>query len=198
MIMETQMEQAEELLLPAALEAILFASGEPLSLTQLAQGCEVEESVVLTALEQLTMEYAARDSGIRIARLGNNWQMCTQKRYASVIQRTMETKKMAPLSAAAMEVLTIVAYNQPVTKSFVEHVRGVDSSSVVNTLVEKELLMESGRLEVPGHPIAYVTTPHFLRCFGLSSLADLPPLPVSVSQAQTAETESAEQKAESV
>ncbi|MFR3812212.1 MAG: SMC-Scp complex subunit ScpB [Ruminococcus callidus] len=76
-----------------------------------------------------------------------------------------------------MEVLTIVAYNQPVSKGFVEHVRGVDSSSVVNTLVEKELLMEAGRLDVPGKPIAYATTPHFLRCFGLQSLEELPPLP---------------------
>ena len=91
--------------------------------------------------------------------LGDSWQMCTHTAYAAVIERAMETKKAAPLSAAAMEVLTIVAYNQPVSKGFVEHVRGVDSSSVVNTLVEKELLMEAGRLDVPGKPIAYATTP---------------------------------------
>lgn len=84
-----------------------------------------------------------------------------------------------------MEVLTIVAYNQPVSKGFVEHVRGVDSSSVVNTLVEKELLMEAGRLDVPGKPIAYATTPHFLRCFGLQSLEELPPLPVSAAPQET-------------
>jgi len=96
-----------------------------------------------------------------LQQLGDSWQMCTHPAYATVIQRAVETKKAAPLSAAAMEVLTIVAYNQPVSKSFVEHVRGVDSSSVVNTLVEKELLTEAGRLDVPGKPVAYATTPPF-------------------------------------
>ena len=185
MCIEEQVDEwkkKREISLSAALEAILFASGEPISLLQMAQGCEAEENVVLTALMQLAAEYEARSGGICIRRLGESWQMCTKKAYASVIQHTMETKKMTPLSAAAMEVLTIVAYNQPVSKSFVEHVRGVDSSSVVNTLVEKELLMENGRLEVPGHPIAYITTPHFLRCFGLTSLDELPPLPVTVPQ----------------
>jgi len=165
----------------AALEAVLFASGEPISSSRLAQATESEESVVLVALEQLSQVYQLQHRGICIKRLGENWQMCTNSIYADVIQRAMETKKMTPLSSAAMEVLTIIAYNQPVSKSFVEHIRGVDSSSVVNTLVEKELLVEDGRLEVPGHPIAYVTTSHFLRCFGLSSLDDLPPLPVSAA-----------------
>ena len=123
--------------------------------------------------------------------------MCTHPAYATVIQRAVETKKAAPLSAAAMEVLTIVAYNQPVSKSFVEHVRGVDSSSVVNTLVEKELLTEAGRLDVPGKPVAYATTPHFLRCFGLQSLDELPPLPVSaVPQEMVSESEESDDLAE--
>ncbi len=99
----------------------------------------------------------------------------------------MENKKSAPLSNAAMEVLTIVAYNQPVTKSFIEHVRGVDSSSVVNTLVDRELLEEAGRLDIPGKPIAYKTTSNFLRCFELTSLGDLPPLPILQPQKSSAD-----------
>ena len=102
--------------------------------------------------------------------------MSTKSETAEYIRSAMENKRQAPLSNAAMEALTIVAYNQPVSKSFVENVRGIDSSSVINSLVEKGLLEENGRLEVPGHPVAYRTTSAFLRCFGLSSLDDLPPL----------------------
>ena len=123
------------------LEAVLFASGEPVTLSRLAQACEAPESTVLTALKQLSAWYEKQKSALCVQQLGDSWQMCTHTAYAAVIERAMETKKAAPLSAAAMEVLTIVAYNQPVSKGFVEHVRGVDSSSVVNTLVEKELLM---------------------------------------------------------
>lgn len=171
----------------AAVEAVLFACGEPISLSRLSQVCEAEEANVLQALEQLELQYEIQESALRVQKLGECYQMCTHPAYADVIRRAAETKKAAPLSPAAMEVLTIVAYNQPVSKSFVEHVRGVDSSSVVNTLVEKELLTEAGRLAVPGHPIAYATTPHFLRCFGLSSLEELPPL--SAMTAMVASTE---------
>ena len=178
-------------------EAVLFASGEPISVTRLASACEAGEDAVLTALRRLAAEYAEQKSAVSVVQLGDSWQMCTHPAYATVIQRAVETKKAAPLSAAAMEVLTIVAYNQPVSKSFVEHVRGVDSSSVVNTLVEKELLTEAGRLDVPGKPVAYATTPHFLRCFGLQSLDELPPLPVSaVPQEIVPESEESDDLAE--
>lgn len=179
------------------LEAVLFASGEPVPVSRLAQACEVSESAVQTALQQLAAWYEKQKSAICVQQLGDSWQMCTHPAYATVIQRAVETKKAAPLSAAAMEVLTIVAYNQPVSKSFVEHVRGVDSSSVVNTLVEKELLTEAGRLDVPGKPVAYATTSHFLRCFGLQSLDELPPLPVSaVPQEMVPESEESDDLAE--
>lgn len=179
------------------LEAVLFASGEPVPVSRLAQACEVSESAVQTALQQLAAWYEKQKSAICVQQLGDSWQMCTHPAYATVIQRAVETKKAAPLSAAAMEVLTIVAYNQPVSKSFVEHVRGVDSSSVVNTLVEKELLTEAGRLDVPGKPVVYATTPHFLRCFGLQSLDELPPLPVSaVPQEMVPESEESDDLAE--
>jgi segregation and condensation protein B len=102
--------------------------------------------------------------------------MCSREEYAPQIRQVLETKRNVPLSNAAMEVLTIIAYNQPVSKGFVENVRGVDSSSVVNNLTEKGLIEEAGRLDVPGKPIVYRTTPVFLRSFGLASLAELPPL----------------------
>ena len=174
------------------LEAVLFASGEPVTVTRLAQACEASEIAVTAALKQLALWYDEQNSAICVQQLGDAWQMCTRPQFAPAIQRAVETKKQAPLSAAAMEVLTIVAYNQPVSKGFVEHVRGVDSSSVVNTLVEKELLMEAGRLEVPGRPIAYATTPHFLRCFGLNSLDELPPLPILAAANQSGSEETQE------
>ena len=174
------------------LEAVLFASGEPVTVTRLAQACEASEIAVAAALKQLALWYDEQNSAICVQQLGDAWQMCTRPQFAPAIQRAVETKKQAPLSAAAMEVLTIVAYNQPVSKGFVEHVRGVDSSSVVNTLVEKELLMEAGRLEVPGRPIAYATTPHFLRCFGLNSLDELPPLPILAAENQSGSEETQE------
>lgn len=158
------------------IEAILFASGEPVPVLRIAEVCGETSTEVEKALAQLAAKYTEMNSAVCVQQLGECWQMCTRPAYGDVVQKALETKKTAPLSVAAMEVLTIVAYNQPVSKSFVEHVRGVDSSSVVNTLVEKELLAEAGRLDVPGRPIAYVTTPHFLRCFGLASLDDLPPL----------------------
>ena len=103
--------------------------------------------------------------------------MCTNPDFADYIKKALEIKKNIPLSQAAMEVLAIIAYNQPVTKSFVEQVRGVESSQIVNNLVEKGLVEEAGRLDVPGRPISYKTSINFLRCFGLSGLDKLPPLP---------------------
>ena len=110
-------------------------------------------------------------------KLGDCRQLGIRDDFTEYVKAAVETKKNTPLSPAAMEVLTIVAYNQPVSKSFVERVRGIDSSSVVNSLTEKNLLEEAGRLDVPGRPVAYRTTPVFLRCFGLESLDDLPPIP---------------------
>lgn len=161
----------------ADIEAILFAAGEPVPAEVLAQAGEVEPEVLPRILALLSDRYEETHSALQILRLEQSYQLATRPIHMNAIKRAMETKRNAPLSPAAMETLTIVAYNQPVTKSFVEHVRGIDSSSVVNTLVERDLLMDAGRLDVPGKPIAYRTTPRFLRCFGLNSLDDLPPLP---------------------
>ncbi len=128
-------------------------------------------------IDRLERKYNVSDSAIRVLRLENSYQLSTREEYAPYIKRAMENKRQARLSPAALEVLAVVAYNQPVTKAFVEQVRGTDSSGVINTLVERELLYEAGRLELPGRPITYKTTDNFLRCFKLESLAQLPSLP---------------------
>ena len=161
----------------AAIEAILFASGEPISVKRLADTVEVEEETVYKICKTLQDRKKTDESGICIVELNDSFQMCTNPDFADYIKKALEIKKNIPLSQAAMEVLAIIAYNQPVTKSFVEQVRGVESSQIVNNLVEKGLVEEAGRLDVPGRPISYKTLINFLRCFGLSGLDKLPPLP---------------------
>ncbi len=119
--------------------------------------------------------------------LDQSYQMVTREEYAAVIREALEVKNNTPLSQAALEVLAIIAYNQPVTKSFVEQIRGVDSSSVVNSLVAKGLVQEMGRLEIPGRPISYGTTEHFLRCFGMQSIETLPKIPQPQEQPEAQE-----------
>ena len=159
-----------------AIETILFASGEPVELYRLSQASGIDVGTIPSMIKLLNERYDGCGSGICIKKLDSSYQMCTREEFAPQIRMALETKKNTPLSNAGMEALTIIAYNQPVSKSFVENVRGVDSSSVVNNLVEKGLVEEAGRLDVPGKPIVYRTTPVFLRTFGLSSIADLPPL----------------------
>ena len=169
----------------AIVEAILFASGEPVEEVRIAEAAQLEKSDVVTVVKILNERYTDNSSALNIIKLGSKYQMCTRKEYAEYIKAAMESKKQAPLSNAAMEALTVIAYNQPVTKSFVENVRGIDSSSVINTLVEKGLLEEDGRLNGPGRPVAYKTSDNFLRCFGLTSLDDLPPLVRDAEDKQT-------------
>lgn len=158
----------------ATAEAILFAAGEPMETERLAMTLNILERDVQPLLEQLAERYRETGSALQVMHLGDAWQLGTREEFAPMIRTALETKRMQPLSNAAMEALTIVAYNQPVSKGFVERVRGIDSSSVVNSLVDKGLLEEAGRIDVPGRPIAYRTTPLFLRTFGLSSLEELP------------------------
>ena len=150
------------------IEALLFASGEPISLDRLSEASGIEPETVVKLIDRLERKYNVSDSAIRVLRLENSYQLSTREEYAPYIKRAMENKRQARLSPAALEVLAVVAYNQPVTKAFVEQVRGTDSSGVINTLVERELL---------GRPITYKTTDNFLRCFKLESLAQLPSLP---------------------
>ena len=163
-------------LLPC-LEAVLFATGEPIEIERLALGLQTDESVVENALHTLKERYDDPQSGLCLLNLDGKYQLCTKKQFADSIRAVIEVKKNAPLSQAAFEVLAIIAYNQPVTKAFVEQVRGVDCSGVIANLCQKSLIEEKGRLELPGRPLIYGTTPDFLRCFSLSSLKDLPPVP---------------------
>ena len=163
--------------LKAEIEAILFASGDPISVDKLAEATEYSTSEILDACNELVEDSAKDDRGIAVLELNYAFQMATKSQYADSIKHTLQIKKNTPLSPAAMEVLAIICYNQPVTKSFVQEIRGVDSSQIVNSLVEKGLIKEMGRLDLPGRPIAYGTTSDFLRCFGVKSLSELPQIP---------------------
>ncbi|MCQ2476235.1 MAG: SMC-Scp complex subunit ScpB [Clostridia bacterium] len=166
--------------LRAAIEAILFASGEPLEVTRIAEALEIDVEMVQAFMFEIGAALDNRGSGICLLKLGNKYQLCSRVEYAQQIRDVLDLKKNIPLSNAALEVLAVVAYNQPVTKAYVEQVRGVDCSGVVNTLCQKGLLEERGRLELPGRPLLYGTTPNFLRCFCLTTLADLPELPEKI------------------
>lgn len=161
----------------AAIEAVLFAAGAPVEADRLANALETELKAVKSAAEELITEYNASESGLTIIKLNEGYQMCNKKEYGEYIRKVMDLRRNTPLSQAALEVLAVVAYNQPVTKAFVEQVRGVDCSGVIGSLTAKGLVEERGRLELPGRPLLYGTTENFLRCFQLSSLSDLPPLP---------------------
>lgn len=160
----------------AALEAILFAYAEPISATRLADALGVEQPVAEGLLQALCDELAREERGLCLLRLENRWQLSTKPAYGDYIKKALDTRRNTPLSQAALEVLSIIAYNQPVSRSFIEQVRGIDSSHTVQSLQQKGLVEEAGRLELPGRPIALRTTDVFLRTFGLSSLQDLPPL----------------------
>lgn len=180
----------------SVIEAILFAHGEPIEAEKLSAAAGIEQDTLVKLIQLLMDRYESTSSALTVLKLGNCYQLAARAEYIEYVRAAMESKKNTPLSPAAMEVLTIIAYNQPVTKGFVEHIRGIDSSSVVNSLVEKNLLEEAGRLDVPGKPIAYKTTPAFLRCFQLSSLDDLPALPNSEGQVSFDEILIAKEEAE--
>lgn len=169
------------------LEAVLFAVGEPIEITRLSQALGVEIVLLGEVLEILKEKYEDENSGLCLLRLDDKYQLCTKQQYADSIRSVIEVKKNTPLSQAAFEVLAIVAYNQPVTKSFIEQIRGVDCSAVISNLCQKSLIEEKGRLELPGRPLIYGTTPEFLRCFCISSLSELPELPESDKEEATQE-----------
>ena len=155
-------------------EAILFAAGEPVETERLSFAAETDPDEIRAVMKELMDLYAFERRGIRIVRLEDSWQMCSQNDLAPWVTRALETRKPPKLSASQLETLTIIAYYQPTTKAFVEKLRGVDSSYSVSALLNKKLIEEDGRLDAPGRPILYRTTPDFLRTFGLESLADLP------------------------
>ena len=174
----------------AAVEAMLFASGDPIGADKLAQAVQLPQLSVEAALEALRERYAREDSGLCLLHLNTRWQLATKTEWADCIRRLLDSRRAVPLGPAAMETLTVIAYNQPVSRAFIEQVRGVDSSSSVSGLLEKGLIEEAGRLDLPGRPVSFRTTDTFLRVFGLSSLADLPPVHVQETETNASPTES--------
>ena len=165
------MEQTE---LQRAIEAILFAAGERIEVSRLAMALEADPKDIIAAADALMDSLAFERRGIRILKLEKGYQMVSSGEMADFVTKALETRKPPKLSASQLETLTIVAYYQPATKAMVEQIRGVDSSYSVAALLNKKLIEEAGRLNVPGRPIQYKTTPDFLRTFGISSLEELP------------------------
>jgi len=161
----------------AKLEAMLFAAGDPVEGTKLAEVLDIDLETVNKMLGYLAAMYDERESGLMLIKVDNKYQLCTRETYSEEVRKLLEIKKNTPLSNAAFEVLAIVAYNKTVTRAFIEQVRGVDCSGPVSSLVQKGLIEEKGRLDLPGRPLIYGTTDRFLRCFSLNSLEDLPDLP---------------------
>ena len=161
----------------SAIEGILFASGEPVQIDRICLALDMDRPTVEQVLHRLSDQYAFVRRGIRLLQLEDSWQMCSAPDYADIIRRAFEIRKPAKLSQPALEVLTIIAYYQPTTRAYVDQVRGVDSAYTVGLLLERKLIEECGRLQVPGRPHLYRTTKNFLRAFHLNSLEDLPELP---------------------
>ena len=183
----------------AAVEAILFASGSPVEPERIAEATELKPSQAEKLILELMDDYEKQERGITIIKLNKSYQMVSAKKFAPEIRKVMDLRRNTPLSQAALEVLAVVAYNQPVTKAFVEQVRGVDCSGVLGSLTAKGLVEEKGRLELPGRPLLYGTTENFLRCFNLESIENLPPLPENDKDGKTdgePENEQAEENTE--
>ena len=167
------MEQSE---LMRAIEAILFAAGERMEVSRIAAVLETDPDEVVRAADAIADQLAFERRGIRVLKLENGYQMVSSGEMADYVTKALETRKPPKLSSSQLESLTIIAYYQPATKAMVEQIRGVDSSYSISALLNKKLIEEAGRLNVPGRPIQYRTTPDFLRTFGLSTLDELPPI----------------------
>ena len=163
--------------LESTLEAVLFAAGDAVSLDRLCAALETPREDILAAAGALEALYALENRGLMLRRIEDRLQLCSRPMYAEAARRVTESRRAATLSPAALEVLTIVAYRQPVTRAFIDQLRGVDSSNTVSSLAEKGLIEEAGRLDMPGKPMLFRTTDQFLRSFSLASIEDLPALP---------------------
>lgn len=170
--------------LESTLEAVLFAAGDAVSLDRLCAALETPREDILAAAGALEALYDLENRGLMLRRIEDRLQLCSRPMYAEAARRVTESRRAATLSPAALEVLTIVAYRQPVTRAFIDQLRGVDSGGTLAGLAEKQLIEEAGRLEVPGRPILYRTTGRFLQAFALESLDDLPALPALTENEQ--------------
>ena len=163
--------------LESALEGVLFAAGEPIPVERLCLGLEVDRPTLDAVAQRLMDQYSYDRRGIRLVKLDASYQLCSAPEFAGYIRKTLESRKPARLSQPALEVLTIIAYYQPTTRAYVDQIRGVDSSYTMSLLLDRKLIEECGRLQVPGRPHLYRTTRQFLRAFHLTNLEDLPELP---------------------
>lgn len=161
----------------AAVESILFASGEPVNIERICVALAIDRPTAERILQGLMDYYAYERRGMRLLKIEDCWQLCSAPDYAEAIRRAFEIRKPAKLSQPALEVLTIIAYYQPVTRAYVDQIRGVDSSYTMSLLLDRGMIEECGRLQVPGRPRQYRTTKQFLRSFHLSSLDELPAMP---------------------
>jgi len=176
----------------SAVEAILFASGEPVQVERICVALDMDRPTVERVLQKLMDYYAYERRGIRLLHIEDAWQLCSAPDCADAIRRAFEIRKPAKLSQPALEVLTIVAYYQPTTRAYVDQIRGVDSAYTMGLLLERKLIEECGRLQVPGRPHLYRTTKQFLRAFHLTSLEDLPEMPDLGGEGQMRLSESGE------
>lgn len=161
----------------SVIEAILFAAGDSVPVARLSLILGVSEEDVSAAAAELQEQYSSQQRGMRILRLEDKLQMCSAPEFAPYISKVLEQRKPPALSQPALETLAVVAYFQPVTRAYIEQVRGVDSSYTVGMLCERGLIEECGRLDVPGRPVLFRTTDIFLRTMDICSISELPPLP---------------------
>ncbi|MBQ2931558.1 MAG: SMC-Scp complex subunit ScpB [Clostridia bacterium] len=158
----------------AIIEGILFAAGDPVDIERISDILDIDIKSTRAVLTALSDKYDEENRGLKIIRLEDSYQMCTRGEYNEYISRLAEPRRMQTLSNAAMEVLSIVAYKQPVTRAVIEQIRGVSCDTLVNRLLERNLIQEIGRLDTPGRPMLFGTNDEFLRCFGISSVTELP------------------------
>lgn len=171
------MEKQEIKEIESAIEGILFASGEPVQEERICTALNLDHAGAETALQRLMDYYSYERRGIRLLHMDDTWQLCSAPELGDIIHRAFEIRKPAKLSQPALEVLTVVAYYQPTTRAYIDQIRGVDSSYTLGLLLNRKLIEECGRLQVPGRPHLYRTTKNFLRAFHLTSLQDLPEMP---------------------
>ena len=163
------------------LEAVLFAAGHPVTFAKLAEVIGIREKEVARLVDEYAKEYEScgLPRGIQLLQLGNACQLVTKEVFAPYVKQTLGVKDGGNLSKASLETLAVIAYNQPVTRAYIDQVRGVESAYSIGVLMERELIMEMGRMDVPGRPRLYGTTEVFLRVFGLSDISELPPLAIA-------------------
>ena len=158
----------------AVIEGLLFAAGDSVEIDRIADIIEMDKKTTKEIISKMMDDYNIEKRGIKIIQLGSSYQMCTKPEYFDYIQRLAEPKRMQNLSNAAMEVLSIIAYRQPVTRAMIESIRGVSCDAIINRLIERNLIEETGRLDVPGRPMIFGTTEEFLRSFGVADITELP------------------------